>query len=80
MVVIRTLIDWLTLADYEAAKARATEEIVARLSRGNIVVQNGWFMDEAALANLSLAGDLAISRLQSLVPAPKVDDRVSTTA
>ena len=60
----RRLYDWLTLADYEAAKADATERIVKRLSRGNVSAQNAWYMTEDDLVNLSIAADAALRKMQ----------------
>jgi hypothetical protein len=63
----RAIIDWLTLADYEAAKERATEQIVARFARGNTAVQNGQYIDEDKLRDLSAAGDRATESLRRYV-------------
>ncbi len=64
MSFIRQFFDWLSVKDYVAAKERATVETVARYSRGNVSVQNGWFLDEAGLRKLSAAGDRAMLRLK----------------
>ncbi len=64
---ICTLYEWLTLADYEAAKVRVTEQIVARFSRGNTAVQNGAYIDENEFRNLVAAGDRALESLRAAV-------------
>jgi hypothetical protein len=67
MSIIRQLFDWLAVKDYTNAKQRAAVETAARYSRGNVSVQNGWFLDDAGLKELSAAGDRAIVRLQRKV-------------
>jgi hypothetical protein len=66
MSVLRTFLDWVTLADYEEAKERNCVDIVARFSRGNVNVQEGQIIDEADLRRLSARGDEAIAHLGSL--------------
>jgi hypothetical protein len=65
---VHELFRWLTLADYEAEKEKASEAIVARYARGNICTQNGWYLDDEKLAKLSAAGDLAMKHLEKMVP------------
>lgn len=64
MFFVRQLFDWLMVRDYEAAKHQAAKRTAARYSRGNVSVQNGWFMDSAGLKQLSAAGDLATRRIK----------------
>jgi len=52
--MLKKLYEWLTLADYRAASARATEQIIKRYTRGNVSLQNGWYMDERELNDLSI--------------------------
>lgn len=59
--LLKELISWLKLADYDDASRHASEQIVARYARGNVALQNGWFMDKSDLARLSEAGDRAIA-------------------
>lgn len=66
-MLFRDLYRWLSLADYTDAKQRATEEIVARFSRGNVCVQNGSYLDSDKLSRLSERGDKAMARLRRLV-------------
>jgi len=66
-MLFRDLYRWLSLADYTDAKERATEEIVARFSRGNVCIQNGSYLDSDKLSRLSERGDKAMSRLRRLV-------------
>lgn len=61
--------DWLALADYDAAKKNATDELIARFSRRNVSIQNGWHLDDEALHKLSVEGDRAIARISELVAA-----------
>jgi len=61
---IRSLYEWLTLKDYEKAKKRATAQIVSRFSRGNTSLQNGSYMDESELRDLTAAGDKAVENLR----------------
>jgi hypothetical protein len=64
MTTFRTVYDWVTLRDYEAAKERATDEVVERLSRGNTLAQDGSAMEEAELLRISLAADVAMNKLE----------------
>jgi hypothetical protein len=63
------IIGWLSLSDYTAAKEKATEEVIARYSRGNVAMQNGSFLDKDKLAGLSEKGDKAVERLRKLIPS-----------
>lgn len=54
---------WLSAADYFAATERATDELVARVARNNVLFQQGLTMDEAEQAHLSTEGDKAVERL-----------------
>lgn len=67
--MVRKLIDWLTLKDYDLAKHEGTMRVIARYSRGNVAVQNGWLMDDARLQELSAAGDKAMESLEQRLPA-----------
>lgn len=64
---LRDLRDWLTLRDYEAAKGKAEQQIIARFSRGNVSIQNGWFIDKDRLAQLSCDAEKAVVSLRKLV-------------
>ncbi len=66
-MVFRRLRAWLRLDDYAAAKDRATDDVIARYSRGNIEVQNGHYLDRDKLNDLSSQADEAMSRLEKLV-------------
>lgn len=63
-MMIRKLIDWATLKDYEDAKAEASARVVRRYARGNTVAQNHDCMDEVSLASLSRRGDAAIAHIR----------------
>jgi hypothetical protein len=69
---LRGLKAWLGLEDYAVAKQKATEDIVARFSRGNVAIQIGSFLDSDNLTQLSESGDEAMARLHQLIP----DDRI----
>lgn len=58
---------WLALADYEAAKDNATNEIIARFSRRNVSVQNGWHMDSQEIEEISKNGDRAIANVSKII-------------
>ena len=60
---IRRIWDWFNLADYDAAKDKGSNDIIARYGRGNINFQNGSVLDDADLRSLSEAGDRAIQKL-----------------
>jgi hypothetical protein len=64
---IRKFYQWLTVEDYMLAKEEATDVVVKRFSRGNTNAQNGWYLDEAELSQLSHSGDGAIGRLKRIV-------------
>ncbi len=61
------LYKWLALADYQEAKDRATDEIIAWFSRRNVSVQNGWHMDDQDLEALSLEGDRAMANISRIL-------------
>ena len=65
----RRAIDWLLVKDYDAAKARSADEVAGRYSRGNVSVQNGWFLDKTGLEHLSASADDAMKTLQRRIPA-----------
>jgi hypothetical protein len=58
---------WLSLADYDSASERATEQIIKRYTRGNVSLQNGWYLNEKKLDTLSKRGDQAASRLAAKI-------------
>ena len=68
MANIRSIYEWVTLRDYEAAKERATEEVVGRFSRGNTLAQDGSAMEQADLTRISIAADIAIGKIQARLP------------
>jgi len=61
------LCNWLALADYQEEKDRATDAIIARFSRRNVSVQNGWHMDDRSLEELSLEGDRAMNNISNII-------------
>ena len=58
----------MSLADYFAAKDRATDEIIARVARHNTLFQRGAVMDESELRRNSEKADDDIRRLERLFP------------
>ena len=68
MAAIRSIFEWVTLRDYEAAKERATDEVVERFSRGNTLAQDGASMEEAELNRFSIAADAAMIRIERRIP------------
>lgn len=62
-VMLKKLIDWLNLADYEIAKRDATRSIVSRYSRRSVRVQAGDYMTDKEYAELIARGDRAAERL-----------------
>ena len=59
--LIRRLRDWLTLVDYDAAKDRATEDVLCSFGLPRA-------MDRADLNRLSARGDVAMAALARLLP------------
>lgn len=67
MEKLRKIYAWFSLADYASASEHATRQVVKRYTRGNVSTQNGWYLNEADLAELSKRGDEAASRLRKFV-------------
>ena len=65
---IHRIWEWLTFADYEAEKEREGLAVVTRYSRGNVVTQNGWTIEECDLDELTKAGDKATKFLIGKMP------------
>ena len=63
-ICIRNIRDWLAVADYEAAKDRATTNIIKRFGRGNVSFQNGKRLNRKTLSKLSARGDRAAEYLE----------------
>lgn len=62
--MLRYLFDRLTLRDYDDALKVARIAVIKRFARGNVSFQNGYIMDDSALARIKRQGDLAIARLR----------------
>jgi len=58
-----SLIDWVTLRDYDKAKALGTRRVVSRFIRGNVLAQSGHYMTDAEAAEVVRQGDQAMERL-----------------
>jgi hypothetical protein len=67
MEMLQKIHSWFTLADYAHASERATRQVVKRYTRGNVSTQNGWYLNEADLSDLSERGDEAAARLRKFV-------------
>ena len=65
---IRDLWKWVSLEGYMAEKDRATDEIVARLARNNVLFQEGLIMDESEQLRMSREADDAMRRLMRHSP------------
>ncbi|MCZ8149961.1 MAG: hypothetical protein O9325_19170 [Roseomonas sp.] len=61
------IIDWFAVRDYDRAKEKAAISIAARYARGNVAVQNGWFIDQSGLDKLSAHGDAATKQLKAAI-------------
>ena len=59
--------DFITLADYERAKEEASARIVHRQSRGNVAVQDGWYMTKGKLSKISKRADKAMTSLRKAI-------------
>ena len=68
MQAVRNAWGWFFLADYDAAKEQATDNVVARYARGNANFQNGAILDADDLDKLSADGDDALERLNRRMP------------
>lgn len=66
--LLRQFLDWLAVRDYDAAKRGAAAETAARYTRGNVAVQNGWFIDEDGLRDLSVQADEDMKAIEKRMP------------
>jgi hypothetical protein len=64
---IRSVLDWFRVKDYDAAKTKSAAEVAARYSRGNVNVQNGWFINAEQLGQLSASADLAMKNIDKKI-------------
>lgn len=64
---ISTFWDWLTVQDYSKAKAESAKKIMGRYSRGNVLVQDGQFVEDHEMARIIARGDKATARLKRSV-------------
>lgn len=53
----------LYFRDYEAEKREIDRDVVARFSRGNVLIQQGHYLDAVELRNLGESGDAALARI-----------------
>lgn len=63
---LQKILDWLTFADYYAAKEQGVLKLISRYSRRNVSAQSGWLLDDRGLVDLSKASDRAVASLNSL--------------
>jgi agmatine/peptidylarginine deiminase len=61
-MILEKLQSWY-FQGYENEKTDIDRDVVARFSRGNILVQQGHYLDLDALKDLSRRGDEALTRL-----------------
>ncbi len=59
------LINWLTLNDYDTAKAMAFRGVVDRYTRGNVAIQEGRYLTAADLKQLGKQDDKASANIRS---------------
>ena len=57
----------IILGGYEKAKDDASNQIAARFSRGNTATQNGYIMDEAALARAQKKSNRAFAMIRRMI-------------
>lgn len=53
------LVEWLTFADYDAAKRDTARRAVRRYSRGNVALQHGLYLTQEDLDKMRVQGDRA---------------------
>lgn len=68
--MLRRMFEWLTLSDYDAEKDEATRRVIKRYARNNAAFQNGCYLDEDDLIELSKRADQAMSSLARMIPPP----------
>ena len=61
-MILEKLQSWY-FQDYENEKSDTDRDVVARFSRGNVLVQQGHYIDLIALKDLSRKGEEALARL-----------------
>lgn len=64
---IMALFDWITLRDYDRAKALGQRCAVARYSRGNTLTQIRRYLNDADSAEIIRRGDRDMARLERAV-------------
>jgi hypothetical protein len=62
------VLDWLRVRDYAVEKQKSAVKVAARYSRGNVALQNGWFLTRSGLEKLSADGDTAMKQMQKKAP------------
>jgi hypothetical protein len=60
---LSSFIDWITLRDYDTAKAAGVRRVVSRFIRGNVRAQSGHYLTEAEATEIERRGDKAMERL-----------------
>ncbi len=60
---ISSFVDWITVRDYDKAKEASERELVARLARGNVLLQLGHYITAEDASEITRLGDLAMDRL-----------------
>lgn len=63
----RSMIDFLSLRDYDRADAISTDRIIKKQSRGSIFAQNGWYITRKVLEKKSREADGHIAKLRKAI-------------
>lgn len=64
---LSTIFDWITVRDYDKAKADGQRRIVSRFARGNVLIQRGRYIDDIDAQELVRRGDRATERLERTI-------------
>lgn len=65
-MILDSLRSWY-FGSYEQEKLDLARDVVARFTRGNVLIQQGHYLDQVAFDQLSKDGDAAIERMQNAV-------------
>lgn len=61
---IMAFFHWLTLRDYDQAKAEGQRRTVGRFSRGNVLTQNGRYLNDDDVECIVRKGDRDMAQLE----------------
>jgi len=54
---MRSFLNWLFFRDYNYEKDIATDHIIKKQSRGNVSIQNGWYINLSKMLSRSKRAD-----------------------